>query len=131
MYGPRFSADGAYSLVVGRFLKQRQLGQPLTIVPDGGQSRDFTHVCDVVRANILAMKSRKVGRGEVINIGGGSDQSVSKVASLIGGPSVFVEPRLEPRRTLADITLAKNLLGWRPQVKFENGIAELKRLYLS
>ncbi len=131
VYGPRFSDDGAYALVVGRFLKQRRLGQSLTVVPDGNQSRDFTHVYDVVRANILAMKSRKVGRGEVINIGGGSDQSVNKVASLIGGPSVFVEPRVEPRRTLADITLAKDLLGWQPRVKFERGIAELKRLYLS
>ena len=131
VYGPRFSANGAYSLVIGRFLKQRQAGQALTIVPDGNQSRDFTHVYDVVRANLLAMKSKKVGRGEVINIGGGSDQSVNKVATLIGGHAVFVEPRVEPRRTLADITLAKNLLDWQPRIKFEDGLAELKRLYLS
>lgn len=131
VYGPRFSAEGDYSLVVGRFLKQSQLGQALTIVPDGRQSRDFTHVHDVVRANLLAMKSKKVGRGEVINIGGGCDQSVNKVAALIGGPTMFAEPRVEPRRTLADITLAEELLGWRPRIKFEKGVAELKRLYLS
>ncbi|MEK7500509.1 MAG: NAD-dependent epimerase/dehydratase family protein [Patescibacteria group bacterium] len=131
VYGPRFNADGAYSLVVGRFLKQRQAGQALTIVPDGNQSRDFTHVYDVVRANLLAMKSKKIGWGGVINIGGGNDQSVNKVATLIGGPAVFVEPRLEPRRTLADISLAKELLGWEPRIKFEEGVAELKRLYLS
>lgn len=131
VYGPRFSNEGAYSLVVGRFLEQRRLNQALTVVPDGNQSRDFTHVHDVVGANLLAMKSKKVGRGEVINIGGGCDQSVNKVAALVGGPTVFVEPRVEPRRTLADITLAKELLDWQPRIKFEKGVAEFKRLYLS
>ena len=131
VYGPRAVAEGAYTLVIGRFLKQRQLNKPMTIVPSGKQSRDFTHVRDVVRANILAMESDKVGRGEVINIGGGHDRSVNEVAKLIGGPTVFVEPRLEPRRTLADITRAKELLGWEPQIKFEKGIEELKKIYLS
>ena len=106
------------------------MGRPLTIVPDGTQSRDFTHVYDVVRANILAMKSAKVGRGEVINIGGGRDYSVNAVARMIGGPTVFVEPRIEPKRTLADITLAKKFLGWEPKVKFDKGIEELKKIYL-
>lgn len=131
VYGPRAATEGAYTLVIGRFLKQRQQGEPMTIVPDGNQSRDFTHVYDVARANILAMKSAKVGQGEVVNIGGGHDHSVNKVARLIGGPTVFVEPRLEPRRTLADISLAKKLLGWQPRVKLEKGIEELKKIYLS
>lgn len=131
VYGPRVSLDGDYALVIGRFLKQCLAGQPLTIVPDGNQSRDFTHVYDAVRANILAMESSKAGRGEVINIGGGEDHTVNKVAELIGGPTVFVEPRVEPRRTLADITLAKELLGWEPKVKFEDGVEELKKVYLS
>lgn len=130
VYGPRSATEGAYTLVIGRFLKQRQLNKPITIVPDGEQSRDFTHVYDVVKANMLAAESGKVGRGEVINIGGGHDYSVNEVARLIGGPTVFMEPRIEPRRTLADITLAKKLLGWEPQVKFEKGIEELKRIYL-
>lgn len=131
VYGPRAATEGAYTLVIGRFLKQRQQGEPMTIVPDGNQSRDFTHVHDVVRANVLAAESDKIGRGEVINIGGGHDHSVNEVARLIGGPTVFVEPRLEPRRTLADISLAKKLLGWQPQIKFEKGIEELKKIYLS
>ena len=129
VYGPRLSTEGSYALVIGKFLKQRQNGQPLTIVPDGKQSRDFTHVYDVVRANILAMRSNKVGQGETINIGGGHDYSVNEVARLIGGSTVFVEPRLEPKRTLADISLAQELLDWKPKIKLAEGLAELKKIY--
>ncbi|MBI4224868.1 MAG: NAD-dependent epimerase/dehydratase family protein [Candidatus Sungbacteria bacterium] len=129
VYGPGAAADGAYSLVIGKFLDQRSKGEPMTVVPDGTQSRDFTHVRDVVRANLLAAESSKVGKGEVINIGGGHDHSVLEVAALIGGPTVFVEPRLEPKRTLADITKAKTLLGWEPTIDFKQGIEELKKMH--
>lgn len=129
VYGPRASADGAYALVISKFLDQRSHGQPMTIVPDGKQSRDFTHVRDVVRANLLAAESPKVGKGEVINIGGGHDYSVLEIADLIGGSTIIVEPRLEPRRTFADIRKAKELLGWEPTVDFKEGIEELKKMY--
>ena len=129
VYGPRAPVEGAYALVIGKFLDQRKKGEPLPVVPDGKQSRDFTHVRDVVRANILAAESDKVGKGEVINIGGGHNRSVLEIAELIGGPWKFVEPRLEPKHTLADITKAKNLLGWEPQVRLEEGIGELKQIY--
>lgn len=129
VYGPRAATDGAYALVIGKFLSQRSRGEILSIVPDGTQSRDFTHVRDIVRANLLAAESPKVGKGEVINIGGGSDHSVLEVASLIGGPTTFTDPRLEPKRTLADITKAQALLGWQPAVDFKEGIEELKRVY--
>ncbi len=129
VYGPGASGEGAYALVIGKFLDQRRRGEPLTIVPDGRQSRDFTHVRDVVRANILAAESPKVGQGEVINIGGGHNHSVLEIAELIGGPRVFIEPRIEPKHTLADISRARELLGWEPQVKFEEGITELKKTF--
>ena len=129
VYGPGASSEGAYALVIGRFLEERKRGEPLTIVPDGNQSRDFTHVRDVVRANLLAAESSRVGAGEVINIGGGRNRSVNDVAALIGGPTKFIEPRVEPKHTRADITRAKELLGWEPRVSFEEGISELKALY--
>lgn len=129
VYGPRASSEGAYALVVARFLEQSKKGEPLSVVPDGTQSRDFTHVYDVVRANLLAANSPKVGKGEIINIGGGNNKTVNEIADLIGGPRVFVEPRLEPKHTLADISKAKKLLGWEPKVSFEEGIAELKKIY--
>ncbi len=125
VYGPRYSAEGAYALVIGKFIEQKKLGRPLTITGTGEQTRDFTHVRDVVRANILAAASSKVGKGEVINIGAGHNASVNKIAELIGGEVAHVEARLEPQNTLADNTLARELLDWVPEVDLEDGIKEL------
>jgi nucleoside-diphosphate-sugar epimerase len=125
VYGKNQDPDGAYALVIGKFLKQRKEGAPLTITGDGEQTRDFTHVRDVVRANLLASESPKVGKGEVINIGAGRNCSVNTLAQFIGGPSVHVESRLEPKHTLAGTQRAKELLGWEPEVRLENGIQEL------
>ncbi len=128
VYGPRNSAEGAYALVIAKFLALKKQGKPLTITGDGTQTRDFTSVHDVARANLLAMKSPKVGKGEVINIGAGHNYTVNDVAKLIGGEAVHIAPRLEPHDTLADNSLAKKLLGWRPELKLEDGIEELKKL---
>ena len=128
VYGPRNNPEGAYALVIAKFIKQRKSGQALTITGDGNQTRDFTSVHDVVRANILAMKSPRVGKGEAINIGAGKNQSINKIAKLIGGSVKYLPARFEPRDTLADNSLAKKLLGWGPRVSIEKGIAELKSL---
>lgn len=130
VYGPRFNPEGDYALVIGKFLKQRKEGKPLTIVPDGEQTRDFVHVNDAVRANILAMQNDKAGMGEVINIGAGKNYSVNKIAEMIGGPTIFCEPRLEPKHTRSDNSKAKDMLGWKPEISMEDGIEELKRIYL-
>jgi len=131
VYGPCLvSEGGADDLVIERFLKQRKEGKPMTIVPDGEQTRDFTHMKDVVNANILAMLSDKVGKGEIINIGAGKNYSINKIADIVGGPKVYIEPRLEPRHTLADNRKAKELLGWEPKVTLEEGIEELKKIWL-
>jgi len=127
VYGPRLDPDGAYALVIGRFLKQRKEGKPLTIIGDGSQTRDFTNVGDVVRANILAATSDKVGKGEGINIGAGRNVSVLELARMIGGPVEYLPPRPEAHDTLADISRARELLGWEPEVRFEDGVIELKR----
>jgi UDP-glucose 4-epimerase len=126
VYGPRNSPDGAYPLVIAKFLHQKAQGQPLTITGTGEQTRDFTSVHDVVRANLLAMTSPKVGRGEAINIGAGKNQSINQIAALIGGPIEYIPARIEPLDTLADNKLAKQLLGWEPTITIEQGIAELK-----
>ena len=128
VYGPGADPNGAYALVIAKFIKLRLEGKPLTITGDGTQTRDFTHVRDVVRANLLAATSDKIGKGEVINIGAGKNASVNIIAELIGGPVEHIAPRLEPHDTLADNSLAKELLGWEPQVSLEEGIAELKKL---
>lgn len=129
VYGPGIDPSGSYPLAIANFLKQRSEGKPLTVTGDGKQTRDFTHVRDVVRANLLAATGEKVGKGEVINIGAGRNVSMQKVAELIGGEVQHIAPRLEPKDTLADNSLAKKLLGWTPTVSLEEGIAELKQIW--
>lgn len=132
VYGPRqtTASDGPYATVIGIFLEERERGNPMSVVPDGNQRRDFTHVRDVARANLFAMGSDNVGKGEIINIGTGKNYSVLEVAGMIGGPQKFAEPRQgEMRETLADISKARKLLDWEPQVEFKDGIAELKKLH--
>lgn len=122
VYGPKMAFEGAYVTVIAVFLKQKREGKKLTIWGDGTQTRDFTYIDDVVRANILAAKSDKVGKGEVINIGAGDNHSVNEVAEKIGGETVNEPPRIEPHDTLADISKAKELLGWQPEVNFDEGV---------
>ena len=126
VYGPHLDPEGPYALVIGRFLKLASEGKPLTITGDGTQTRDFTHVSDVVAAIEGAAFSDAVGQGEVLNIGAGRQVSINEVAALIGGPIEYVEPRLEPKHTLADITKTFDLLGWTPKMRLEEGIAALK-----
>jgi len=84
----------------------------------------------VVEANILAMKSKRLKGGEVINIGSPKSYSVNYLAKLIGGEKVYLPPRAgDPKHTKADITLAKKLLGWRPRVNFEDGVEKTKKWF--
>ncbi len=129
VYGPRQSANGAYASVISKFIEFRQKNEPLLITGDGEQTRDFVNVKDVVSANILVMKGDKVGKGEVLNIGGGNQYSVNQIAKLIGGNVSYVPPRIEPRDTLADISKAKEFLNWEPTVELEDGILELKNSF--
>ena len=126
-YGTRQPIDGPYPTVIGLFLEQSQGGKPMTIIGDGEQRRDFTHVSDVVEANIRAWQSNVSG-GELFNIGTGRNYSMNE-AAIIGGPTVNIPPRPgEARISLADNAKAKRLLGWEPKVTLQEGIAKLKAI---
>ena len=125
VYGPRMRPDGAYGLVVAHWLQAKEKGLPLPITGDGLQTRDFVHVRDIVRANLLAAMNENVGRGEVINIGSGSRISMKELAELFGGPVEWAPARVESRHTEADNRKAKELLEWEPAIDLEEGIAEL------
>jgi len=128
VYGPYFDPDGAYALVIGKFLKQVKNGEPMTVCGDGEYYRDYTHVLDVARANILAMESSKAGKGEIFNIGNNNPHSVNDLVKLIGGEFVFVPERPgDVRFTQADYTKAKMMLGWEPTIKLSDGIEMLKK----
>jgi UDP-glucose 4-epimerase len=129
VYGSRMDLEGAYATVIGAFLRARREGRPLEIRGDGEQRRDFTHVGDVVRANLAAMDCA-LEDGSAINVGRGHALSVNRIAELIGGPRVNVAPRPgEPRDTLADLARSRAILGWSPEVDTEDGVRELMRLH--
>ena len=124
VYGPREPLKGPYAPVVGLFLRQKKAGQPLTIVGDGLQRRDFTHVDDVVEANIAAMNST-TGHGEVFNIGTGTNHSILELAKLISNFVKFIPERPgEARETLADNEKARNILRWKPTKHINDYIKE-------
>jgi UDP-glucose 4-epimerase len=112
---------------VGLFLRQKREGQPLTIVGDGQQTRDFTHIDDAVAANILsATTQNEEAFGEVFNIGTGETHSILRVAHMVGGEIKYIEPRSgEARDTLADNSKARKILGWKPTKNLENYIKNL------
>lgn len=128
VYGPRLDPYGPYALVIGIFLRQWLAGEPLTITGTGKQTRDFTHVRDTVNATMLAGFVDTVGKGEVINVGTGREVSINELAGLFSDSVTYIEPRPEPLRTRANNRLAERLLGWKPTVRIEDGIEELKRL---
>ena len=121
VFGERQPIKGQYAPVVGIFLRQNKNGEPLTIVGDGKQRRDFTYVKDVVRANIKAATcSKKEVLGQIINIGTGTSSSIINLAKLASENHKHLPERLgESRETLADISRAKNLLDWEPTVTVE------------
>ncbi len=127
VYGPYADPNGAHALVIGKFLKQKAEGEAMTIFGDGEYFRDYTYIDDVVRANILAMITSDIGTGETINIGNKNPRSVNDIAKIIGGETVYVDARAGDGRYFeADITKAKELLGWEPSMELEEGIAKLK-----
>jgi len=123
VYGPRMADEGAYVTVISHFVRRRKAGEPLEVHGDGEQTRDFTHVQDVVRANMLAMESDRVGKGEVLNVGAGGRYSMNFIADMVGGERVYVDGRVgEARDTQADITKTKELIDWEPEIRFDAGL---------
>lgn len=129
VYGIGMNLEEKYALAIPSFIRARLHNEPMIIFGTGNYTRDCTHVSDVVIANILAMESDKVGKGEVINIGAGHNVSINYLAQLIGGSVEYRDGRKEVKDTHADNSRARELLGWEPKVTIEDGIAEMKKHY--
>lgn len=126
VYGFRQPVKGQYAPVLGLFIRQRNAGQPMTIVGDGLQRRDFTDVRDVVQANL---RSAACGDpdivGATINVGTGKNHSVLELAKLVGGNYVFIPERPgEARVTLASTEQMERFLDWKPTRQLEDWIKE-------
>lgn len=129
IYGDREPLSGPYAPVVGLFLRQAAAQEPLTIVGNGSQRRDFTHVNDVVDANILAMETEHSLYGHIFNVGAGKNYSVLELAKMIKDDVTYIDPRPgEAQETLADITKIKNTLGWSPKHSIKDYIKEKLRI---
>ena len=128
VYGDRSPTKGQYAPVVGLFFRQVEAGQAMTIVGDGEQRRDYTHVSDIVNANILAaLSDNEDVVGELFNVGTGRNHSVNELAKLIGKPYEYIPARQgEAKITLADNSKLREMLGWEPTVKFEDWVEENK-----
>lgn len=125
VYGERQPLRGQYAPVIGIFLRQRAAGEPLTIVGDGNQRRDFTHVSDVVMANVLAATSSIDSKffGEVFNVGTGTNHSVNQIAKMISDNKINLPPRSgESRVTLANNQKIQKVFEWKPILKVEDWI---------
>ena len=125
VYGNRHPLKGQYAPVIGIFLRQLRDEEPLTIVGDGEQRRDFTNVLDVVDANILAATKQldDDAFGQVYNVGTGINHSINEIASMISDNTEYIPPRLgEARITLAHNSRIKGTLGWEPKIKLEDWI---------
>jgi UDP-glucose 4-epimerase len=125
VYGPGQNPDGPYAAAIARFVAAKKAGRPLQVVGDGEQTRDFVMVNDVVRANIAAATSPRVGSGEVINIGTGQGVRIIDVATMIGGAIEFIPPRPEIRHSRADISLARRLLDFEATVSLSDGLSRM------
>lgn len=124
VYGPRSRTSGTYGAVFGVFLAQKLNGQPFTVVGDGNQSRDFTFVTDVVDAFYTAASSDE--NNQVFNVGSDNHYTVNRLVELLGGEITYIPKRPgEPDKTFADIRKIKSILGWKPAVRFEEGVAEM------
>ncbi len=125
VYGPRARTSGTYGAVFGVFLAQLLAGEPLTVVGDGEQTRDFTYVEDIVEALFAAAASPI--SGQAYNVGSDGTVSVNRLVALLEPASVvhIAKRPGEPDCTWADIARIKRDLGWRPKVAFEEGVARL------
>lgn len=123
-FGPRSRTSGAYGAVFGVFLKQKLANKKFTVVGDGNQTRDFLYVTDVARAFLAAAETEHVGR--IYNLGAGKPQSVNRLVELLGGEKTYIPKRpSEPDCTWADISRITTELDWTPEVRFEEGVANI------
>lgn len=130
VFGPRQDPTSQYSAVIPRFIAAIMAGQPLTVHGDGRQSRDFSFIANVVRANLLACTAPQAA-GQVFNIACGQRFSlldlVDKLAAIIGQPPQIQHGPARPGdvpHSLADIDQAKAILGYEPVVGFEAGLRQ-------
>jgi UDP-glucose 4-epimerase len=128
VFGPHQDPTSQYAAAIPAFVTAALKGEPATIFGDGEQSRDFTYVDNVVDANLLAARAKRTG-GEVLNIACGEAVTVNAIIDMINKllgkaiEPIHTAPRSgDIKHSLADISLARSLLGYEPKVSFQQGL---------
>lgn len=129
VFGPRQDPSSQYAAVIPRFITRMLAGERPVIYGDGKQTRDFSYVENVVRANLAASTAPATAFGQVINVACGGRTSLLELAATINQIlGTRLEPQYEPPRagdvrdSQADVSAAAALLGWKPTVDFAEGI---------
>jgi UDP-glucose 4-epimerase len=135
VYGPRQDPNGPYAAVIPRFFASCRANKSPTIFGDGEQSRDFTFVGDVVRANLLAMRS-STGSGRAYNVGAGQRTTVRELAeAIIHATKASVTAEHHPTRagdvmhSLADTTAIREAFGWAAGTPLAEGLERCASYY--
>ena len=125
VYGNRQPVEGKFATVIGIFERQYKNKEPLTVVGDGEQRRDFTHVNDIV--NGLVELSKGEYQGEIYNLGTGRNYSINQLVEFFMSDSVNIPLRPgEARLSIADISKTKNDLDWEPTHSLREYIKQFK-----
>ncbi len=134
VYGPRQDPNSDYAAVIPRFITRMMRGKPPIIFGDGGQSRDFVHVEDVVSANLLAARSSQGGLS--LNIASGRSHDLNQLAAILNQilgrdlKPVYEAARVgDIRRSQADVRLASRQIGYVPETVFEEGLRKTAGSY--
>ena len=121
-YGDRMPNTGAYKSVISVFKEQKSQNQPLNIVNDGEQKRDFVHVDDIIQANILCATHPDNFKGEIYNVGTGNAYTVNQIADMFGGEKQYGEKRIEPKYSIAENAKIRLDLAWKTSTSLTNFI---------
>lgn len=132
IFGPRQRSDSAYAAVIAAFADAEKRGERPKIFGTGEQFRDFTYVKNAVRANILAATTDSILSGNVVNVGCGTKTTVNNLCSAICSkdPIYFEERAGDVFSSQAEITSARNLIGYSPKWTFQQGLKETLDWYL-
>ena len=130
VFGPRQSLESEYAVVIPKFINCLLKGEKPPIYGDGDQERDFVYIDNVVKANILALIGQKAA-GHIFNIAGSNPKSINKLLGDLNKilakdtKARYLKERSgDVRKTYADISKAKRLLGWKPKVDFYQGLVK-------
>lgn len=127
-YGPRLREDGLYGRAMSRFILQALTDQPITVYGDGKQTRSFCYITDTV-TGLMLLTANKKAKGEVVNIGNAQEVTILELAKKIkevtkckSSVTFHPLPKDDPKRRCPDTNKLENIVGWKPNIGFEEGL---------